>query len=194
MPKKRNTKIPLKELWMIQKQVTGTTDKLLSMLELANVIAAIKGWPEIRSGQAHYRKFSKMYIQKYVDEVDRAANHMITDYSCYVYFIQQGVNGSVKIGVADNIESRLKSLQTASPVKLNLIASIGCKGRLQAYDLEGQMHKKFAAYRLKGEWFSKSIIYKFHTVKERMVCTNPTLLDNLIFKRVEHYQNIENHT
>lgn len=74
----------------------------------------------------------------------------------YVYFIQSG-NGKkppVKIGVAQNIDKRLRSLQTANPEKLTLIASIECANRLEAFNIESYLHEKLVNRRIRGEWFA----------------------------------------
>jgi predicted GIY-YIG superfamily endonuclease len=53
----------------------------------------------------------------------------------YVYFIQKGY-GSVKIGVADNPEQRLRSLQTGNHGELHLIAKLPCSSRSAAFEME----------------------------------------------------------
>lgn len=69
--------------------------------------------------------------------------------STLVYFIQ-AETGQIKIGVARDIEKRFAALQTMSPVKLTLVAQ--CEGGQPA---EFAYHKRFAAHRLHGEWFSR---------------------------------------
>lgn len=66
-----------------------------------------------------------------------------------VYFIQAGDSGPIKIGIAMNLLSRIKHLQSQSPLKLNLLATI--EGGLPK---EREIHKRFSAHRLHGEWFS----------------------------------------
>ena len=70
------------------------------------------------------------------------------DKSRYVYFIQCGKTGPIKIGYANDVKARLATLQTASPFDLRLLATI--KGRPS---LERQLHNRFAGDRLRGEWF-----------------------------------------
>jgi hypothetical protein len=66
-----------------------------------------------------------------------------------VYFIEG--SGLIKIGYTENLRIRLASLQTGSPVKLNLLASIpGDKLK------ETELHTRFAADRRHGEWFAFS--------------------------------------
>jgi hypothetical protein len=63
-----------------------------------------------------------------------------------IYFIQS--KQYVKIGFSDNPESRLKELQTGSPVKLKLLGTMpGC------FQTESELHKIFSHKRTNGEWF-----------------------------------------
>lgn len=69
-----------------------------------------------------------------------------------VYFIgMEGDHSAVKIGFAAEIESRLSSLQTSSHHKLTVLATI--KGTAK---LEKALHRKFAADRIRGEWFYRT--------------------------------------
>jgi hypothetical protein len=68
-----------------------------------------------------------------------------------VYFIQQGSSGPVKIGKADQVASRLATLQTANPLPLRLLATTdGGEAR------ERELHAQFATDRMHGEWFYPS--------------------------------------
>lgn len=74
----------------------------------------------------------------------------------YVYMIRCiNRDNYVKIGVARNVESRLETLQTSSPYRLEVLASIRCNGRRHAYDLEKRLHWLFRKQRIRGEWFKK---------------------------------------
>lgn len=65
-----------------------------------------------------------------------------------VYFIQADVGGPIKIGVAQDLRSRLSTLQTSSSAKLILLA------HMPGYEPEEYaLHQKLAAYRIRGEWF-----------------------------------------
>lgn len=65
-----------------------------------------------------------------------------------VYFIRSGPDGPVKIGFSLSPQTRLVSLQTASPSQLRLLKSFpGDEAR------ERQLHEHFAALRMEGEWF-----------------------------------------
>jgi hypothetical protein len=66
----------------------------------------------------------------------------------YVYFIQAGDGGPIKIGIARSPERRLIELQVGNHAKLRILAlTPGGWGEERA------LHDKFAALRLNGEWF-----------------------------------------
>jgi hypothetical protein len=64
-----------------------------------------------------------------------------------IYFIQDTA-GNIKIGHANNVRSRFRSLQTAHATKLRLLATI--PGNV---DDERALHRRFINHRLGGEWF-----------------------------------------
>lgn len=66
----------------------------------------------------------------------------------FVYFIQVGDQGPVKIGRATDPERRIAALQTGSPEDLHLRDVIP-----GAAPLEAAMHQRFAPARIRGEWF-----------------------------------------
>lgn len=71
--------------------------------------------------------------------------------SLFVYFIQRGSTGPIKIGCASDAEARLRSLQTGCPDRLWLLLTLP-GGQPQ----EAEFHRRFAADRLRGEWFAPS--------------------------------------
>lgn len=66
----------------------------------------------------------------------------------FVYFVQAGESGPIKIGLSDNPAGRVASLQTAHPECLRLLRVIPGNGKY-----ERALHKRFAGLRLQGEWF-----------------------------------------
>lgn len=66
----------------------------------------------------------------------------------WVYLIGSALSRPVKIGVANNVQSRLDELRTGSPVPLHLIWKTAGDN-----DLEFSLHEYFAPYRIHGEWF-----------------------------------------
>jgi hypothetical protein len=65
-----------------------------------------------------------------------------------VYFIRQGDDGPIKIGVARDAEKRRAMLQTGNPVELHLLRTVPGTARL-----ESLLHQRLAPFRLRGEWF-----------------------------------------
>ncbi len=66
-----------------------------------------------------------------------------------LYFIQAG-NGPIKIGITDNLASRIISLQTGHYEKMEVLYSIETDN---AKDLEKFYHKHFKYQQIRGEWF-----------------------------------------
>jgi hypothetical protein len=64
-----------------------------------------------------------------------------------VYFLRVG-EGPIKIGTSANIPQRYRSIQANCPFSLRVVALMG-GGR----DVEAQMHRRFAQFRMHGEWF-----------------------------------------
>ena len=70
----------------------------------------------------------------------------------YVYIIENQDSGAIKIGVAHNVEKRIKQLQTGSVSELNLIyRSNICSN---AFEVEKFMHDKFNNRHIRGEWYN----------------------------------------
>jgi hypothetical protein len=69
-----------------------------------------------------------------------------------VYFIQADNGGPVKIGLAEDIESRIALFQAGCPFRLVCIGMIPDGSR----SLEMSLHEQFATTRLHGEWFEDS--------------------------------------
>ena len=76
-----------------------------------------------------------------------------------LYFVADNENPNydnlrVKIGISKHIEKRIRQLQTGSPQELKLMGQIKSKNDR---DLEAELHKKYSANRLHGEWFLLSV-------------------------------------
>lgn len=71
----------------------------------------------------------------------------------FVYFIINHELNSIKIGRAKNVEKRLKSLQTSSPVPLEIVKIIQVEGIEEARNMENSLHRRFSHLRMSGEWF-----------------------------------------
>lgn len=66
----------------------------------------------------------------------------------YVYFIQAGEGGPVKIGTALNPTTRVASLQTGHHAELRLLRT--ASGRR---DIEARLHERFRHIHVRGEWY-----------------------------------------
>jgi len=66
----------------------------------------------------------------------------------YIYFIQQGGDGPVKIGFTKDVENRMKNLQTANPKPLDLLVFYPGNE-----EMEKELHYRFDSIRVFGEWF-----------------------------------------
>lgn len=69
----------------------------------------------------------------------------------YVYCVQRGETGSIKIGFTTTPFRRIPALDTASDVELRVLAFVP-GGRA----LERALHRQFAEDRLRREWFKPS--------------------------------------
>ena len=65
-----------------------------------------------------------------------------------VYFIQQGDDGPIKIGIAREPAARLRGLQTGNPEQLRILRAV--EG---SFFVEWSLHSAFAESRIRGEWF-----------------------------------------
>lgn len=79
----------------------------------------------------------------------KSADERLTSAVSQVYFIG-GDEGAIKIGYSVCPESRLRAIQSCSPIPLRILAR--CPGNEEK---EGAYHFQFAEYRLHGEWFER---------------------------------------
>lgn len=75
---------------------------------------------------------------------------MPQDHSGSVVYFIGAYRGLVKIGVAKDVQARLRALQTGSGVQLTLLATVP-----GSYALERHYHDRFALCRRHGEWFER---------------------------------------
>lgn len=68
-----------------------------------------------------------------------------------IYFIYDKVNKAIKIGRAGDPKRRLTSLQIGSVSKLTMLGILPGDARE-----EGDLHRRFASDRIRGEWFRES--------------------------------------
>lgn len=78
----------------------------------------------------------------------------------YVYFIK-GQRGNIKIGVSRNPQERLDALQVGHAAKLKILEQFPFESRMQAFDMEAQLHRRYRRHRLRGEWFKYDMYLEF---------------------------------
>ena len=71
----------------------------------------------------------------------------------YVYFALDKNSNAIKIGKANDIETRLSDLQVGNPNPLEVIHYIQCKSSDHSIVMEGLLHQLFSHLHLRGEWF-----------------------------------------
>jgi len=67
-----------------------------------------------------------------------------------VYLIRCENNNNYKIGVTSNIQQRIKSIQTSSPDKIELIETYHSN---YAFEIEKALHNYYAHRHIINEWF-----------------------------------------
>jgi hypothetical protein len=72
----------------------------------------------------------------------------VSDVGCFVYFLQSGSTGPIKIGIATSPENRKKELQTAHAEELRTLLILPGDRKTETH-----YHERFAPFRLRGEWF-----------------------------------------
>jgi hypothetical protein len=71
-----------------------------------------------------------------------------------VYVIGNKAMGFCKIGIACDVQRRLKSIQTGCPYPLEVWFF---KPMKKARSIERQLHQQFSSYQMSGEWFSAKV-------------------------------------
>lgn len=69
----------------------------------------------------------------------------------FVYFMEAGPGGHIKIGTAVNPQARVRDLQTGNASRLAILASFP-GGEAE----EAELHRRFASAKLHGEWFERT--------------------------------------
>ena len=81
----------------------------------------------------------------------------------YVYFIQAGEDGPIKIGFAKHVGARLSTLQTDNHCELRILGV--CNGDR---DCEARTHQQFRMDHIRGEWFrpTKALLNHISTLSQ----------------------------
>jgi DNA-binding XRE family transcriptional regulator len=70
----------------------------------------------------------------------------------YVYFVQGGTTGLIKIGSAKDPQRRMANMQSGCAERLDLLGMIPEDGRMS----EGRLQAELSSTRVRGEWFTMS--------------------------------------
>jgi hypothetical protein len=107
-----------------------------------------RGWDDIKGKPLENRVRARLRAKKRRDArlreeaAEEARPHRV------IYFIQQGDQPYVKIGIAADFVRRVDALQTASPHALRVLAYFPGTPRV-----ERELHVRFGHLRMLGEWF-----------------------------------------
>jgi predicted GIY-YIG superfamily endonuclease len=71
----------------------------------------------------------------------------------YVYLISDSNTYNYKIGISNNPERRVKTLQTGNDNKLKIVHKIICE---YYSDVEKALHNRYKFNKINGEWFELS--------------------------------------
>jgi hypothetical protein len=138
---------------------TGRKDALMPRPKVKTELPPFVTSYRDRHGKMRYR-FRRRGIDRQMPELGTAEFHTLygsllagiapptkkVDPKNCVYFITDG--HAIKIGFASCPQERIRTHQTSQPRRLRLMAT--AKGD---HGLERLYHKRFAAHRIRGEWF-----------------------------------------
>ncbi|GAF80973.1 unnamed protein product [marine sediment metagenome] len=101
------------------------------------------------------RKIREIGFCKYSNINEEYKNYKFKIDTGYIYFIQEGSKGLVKIGCSqNNVKSRLRQIAISTPFNLEIIGVIKSNNILKD---ELFYHTKFAHKRIKREWFKLNL-------------------------------------
>lgn len=111
---------------------------------------------------------------------------------CYVYVIGRQAGANVcKVGISDNPEKRLRSLQSGSPHRLYIQDTLRLDSRADAIAVEAKAHEMMSPARMSGEWFSVAPASGFLLARvasqfvKRPFCVTKQRLLQMAFAKVE---------
>ena len=87
----------------------------------------------------------------------------------FVYFIQEGFFGPVKIGSSKDVVKRIGNLQSGNAKELRFVAKICLSTELVASTVESSLHKRFQRFRIRGEWFEAAVLSRLFDISERVI-------------------------
>jgi uncharacterized protein YceH (UPF0502 family) len=125
-------------------------------------VAEAGGWKSIQLASRTYGHLEHSQVDSAVTAADAALKSMtgkasaeiveLRSGACCVYIVSSA--GYYKIGIAENVASRIGGIQTGTPHKVELRATRVFATRAAARACEQHAHKLLADFRLSGEWFA----------------------------------------
>lgn len=107
--------------------------------DAVNAYMRERALPPIGSAATLFRVFGGRGLRKDAKRPDRQS---------WVYFVRQGASKRVKIGRAVNVDKRMNKLRHP------LLGALKLMAKVPGGDVEEKaLHKRFAEYRINGEWF-----------------------------------------
>lgn len=103
---------------------------------------------------------------------------------CYVYIIEQSETGHIKIGIAEDVEKRLRTLKTGSPLPLKIAKAIPCASRDMAQGVENFLHKRYEKQWTSGEWFRMSSSEAIADLELAVQVAHHVQTERIVVKRV----------
>ena len=83
----------------------------------------------------------------------------------YVYLISDG--NSTKIGITNNLKTRISQMQTGNSSNLALKGYIVTSDKKEALELEKELHNTYIDRRVRGEWFAVSYLEVLKNAKNK---------------------------
>ncbi len=102
----------------------------------------------------------------------------------FVYAVGDG-QGNVKIGTANDIKHRMRTLQTGNASRLYLIAYVPLQNRYDAHRLEATAHAAEDVRRMCGEWFALADLDAVQVLAEAAeqcgLCIEPVEIEHRVY-------------
>jgi phage anti-repressor protein len=112
----------------------------------------------LNSNEEWYNVFKLKHIKKYTRQctISQLNEYLQKKYKIgCIYFIQESITKNIKIGWCWNLPRRLSQLQVANSSNLLILKTELCQF---PHEREQYLHKKYANYHIRGEWFSYQVL------------------------------------
>ncbi len=118
------------------------TDPDLAALSNHRILKRLAGWTQVSA----YRHMGPRGLSKGRPRKDGTMRERTRP--GHVYFLKNGRRKLIKIGFSSDHVSRIQNIQSSTPDHVKLLATLPGNRALEA-----ELHKRFAKYRVQGEWF-----------------------------------------